>query len=218
MKSIDSILRILAYLLLLINTILFTYNYLNRNKSKAVKYLTIYLALSFCFSITSKIVVVYHEELNIEKSNLFLTHFFFISQFIFLSLFYNLLFTKKQKYYQLIISVLVFLVLLIQYSTNTNLFNKFNLLEILITSLPLIIYSIFHLYNSLGKRGKFMYVNAGVLVYLSVSTLVFILGNLLNTIDRSLSSSIWFLNRLFYVGYLILFLIEWKKSLWRTVS
>ena len=203
--------------LLFINAALYSYSYL-KNKNKVVEYLAIYLVLSFCFSIASKLVVVYHEELNIEKSNLFLTHFFFISQFICLSLFYNFLFTKNQKYYQLIISALVFVALLIQYSTNTNLFNKFNLLEILITSLPLIMYSIFHLYNSLGKKGKFMYVNAGVLVYLSVSTLVFILGNLLNTVDRSLSSNIWFLNRVFYVGYLILFLIEWKKSLWRTVS
>lgn len=216
MKSIDSLLRNLSLILLFINVVLYSYSYLKDNKSKAVKYLIIYLTLTFCISIVSVIIVEYYKQLNIKQDNLFLSHFYFIFQFIFLSLFYSKLFNKKQRNYQIIISVLVFLILLIQYATNPDLYYKFNLLEIFITSFPLVIYSIFHLYNSLSKSGKFMYINAGVLIYLSISTLIFILGNLINTVDRSLSFDIWFLNRVFYLGYLILILIEWKKSLWKT--
>ncbi|MGB6269487.1 MAG: hypothetical protein WBF67_10815 [Olleya sp.] len=218
MKVINNGLIYLSFILLFVNAVLYSYSYFKNNKSKAVKYLAIYLTLSFCFSIASKLTIYIQEQFNIVKNNLFLTHYYFILQFIFLSLFYSILFTKKQKNYQIIISVLVFLILLIQYGTNTGLYYKFNLLEILITSLPLVIYSVFHLYNSLSKPGNYMFINAGVLVYLSVSTLVFILGNLMNTLDRSLSGDIWFLNRLFYLVYLVLFLIEWKKNVWKTIN
>ncbi|MDO6595507.1 hypothetical protein Q4512_01200 [Oceanihabitans sp. 2_MG-2023] len=116
-----------------------------------------------------------------------------------------------------LIFVIVALVLGIQYSNNLSLFNQFNLLEILITSFPLVVYSIIHLYNSLGKKGKYMYINAAVLIYLSVSTLIFILGNLIiSAVAKSVSTDVWLLNKVFYGGYLALILIEWRKSLWRT--
>ena len=216
MKIINDVIEYLIGALLFINPILYAYSYLKGNKSKAIKYLVIYLTFSFCFAVAMEIIIIFHEQLNIIKNNLFLTHYFFIFQFIFLSLFYNQLFTKKQKKYQIIITILGFLILFVQYALNRDLYYKFNLLEILITSLPLVVYSIFHLYNSLSKSGKYMYINAGILIYLSVSTLIFILGNLLITIDISLASHMWILNRLFYTIYLALFLIEWKKSLWKT--
>ncbi len=218
MKVIDDVLKNFSLLLLFVNTVLYIFSYLKNNKNKTIKYFVTYLTLTFCILIASLIIVHFYEELNIKQDNLFLSHYYFIFQFIFLSLFYNQLFNKKQKTYLKAISVVVVLILIIQYATNPNLYYKFNLLEIFITSFPLVIYSIFHLYNSLSKPGKFMYINAGVLIYLSISTLIFILGNLLNTVDRSLSKDIWFLNRLFYIGYLVLILIEWKKSLWKTIN
>lgn len=215
MEIVNDVIEKLSDILLFLNVALYSYTYFKKNRSKAVKYLAIYLTLSFCFSIASDLILYIQRQFNIERNNLFLTHYYFIFQFIFLSLFYSQLFTKRQKKHQIIISVLVFLILLIQYSTNVGLYYKFNLLEILICLFPLIIYSVFHLYNALSKTGKFMYINAGILAYLSISTLIYILGNFINIVDQSLSSSIWFLNRVFYLGYLILFIIEWKKSLWK---
>lgn len=61
-----------------------------------------------------------------------------------------------------------------------------------------------------------MYINSAILIYLSVSTLIFILGNVINSIDKSLANNVWFLNKVFYVGYLLLILFEWKMSLWKT--
>jgi hypothetical protein len=215
MKEFDEAIQLFTKILLFINTALYTYSFFKHKKSKAVKYFVFYLITSLSISIGSNLIVDIQRMFDFELNNLYLSHFFFVFQFIFLSLFYRQLFNEKQKKYLNTISVLVFLVLIIQYTLNVTLFSKFNLLEILITSFPLVLYSIFHLYNSLSKPGKFMYINAGILIYLSISTLIFILGNLINAVDRALSVDIWFLNRVFYVGYLILILIEWKKSLWK---
>lgn len=216
MNEIDIYIKNLTYILLFINVILYVNIYIKDNKRKAVKYITMYLTLSFCISIASYAIINYHEYLNIERNNLFLSHFYFIGRFVVLSLFYSLLLNKKQKAFQIIISILVLTTLCIQYVVNPGLYFKFNLLEILITSFPLIIYSVFHLYNSLNKTGKYMYINTGILVYLSTSTLVFILGKLLNKFDASLSANIWFFNRVMHAGYLVLFLIELKNNLWKT--
>ncbi|WP_055442713.1 hypothetical protein [Lacinutrix himadriensis] len=215
MKEFDDAIQQLGKILLFINATLYTYSYLKGKKSKEIKYFTIYLTLIFCVLIGSNLLIQVQRKYNFELNNLYLSHFYFIFQFIFLSLFYRQLFNKNQKKYLNVISVLVFLVLIIQYTVKANLFSKFNLLEILITSFPLVLYSIFHLYNSLSKPGKFMYINAGVLIYIATSTLIFILGDYLSVIDREIASDAWFLNRVFYVGYLILILIEWKKSLWK---
>ncbi|QRM88376.1 hypothetical protein FG167_03775 [Lacinutrix sp. WUR7] len=216
MKEFDEAIQQLGKILLFINATLYTYSYLKGYKNKAIKYFAIYLTLTFCVLIGSNLIVQFQRKFNFELNNLYLSHFYFIFQFIFLSLFYSQLFNKKQKKYLNSISILVFLVLIIQYTLNTALFSQFNLLEILITSFPLVIYSIFHLYNSLSKPGKYMYINAGVLIYLSISTLIFFLGNYVPKINDTLAFNVWFLNRVFYVGYLILILIEWKKSLWKT--
>ncbi|WP_055447563.1 hypothetical protein [Lacinutrix mariniflava] len=212
MKLIDELFKNLGVLLLLINAILYSYTYYKTKKNTALAYFATYLILTFCILSLSIIIVEYFGV----KNNLFLSHFYFLFQFIFLSLFYKCLFTKKQKNWVNIIFGLVALVLSIQYFNNSSLFTKFNLLEILLTSLPLVLYSIIHLYNSLGRTRKYMYINSAVLIYLSVSALIFILANLIITIDDALSINVWFLNKVFYVGYLILILIEWKTSLWKT--
>lgn len=216
MDLIDTIVKQINDLLLLIGAVVFSYSALKTHKSKAVKYLALYLVLSFCFTVLSILIVDIQGYFGLEKNNLFISHYFLISQYVVLSLFYSQFFNRKQRRYQVIISVIVFLILIIQYSTNPSIYYRFNLLEILLTSFPLVVYSIIHLYNSLSKPGSYMFINAGVLVYLSICSLIFILGNLMNTLDRSLTSNIWFLNRVFYTGYLLVFLIEWKKSLWKT--
>ena len=217
MKLIDNAFQNFSTLLLFINAILYTYSSIKDRKTKAIKYFAIYLSLTFIVLFLSIIIAKFYKELRIEQNNLFLSHFYFIFQFIFLSLFYKTNFTKKQKIWVNLIFVIIALVLSIQYFNKITLFYKFNLLEILITSFPLVVYSIIHLYNSLGKKGKYMYINAAVLIYLSVSTLIFILGNLIiSAVPKSVSTDVWLLNKVFYFGYLTLILIEWRKSLWRT--
>lgn len=209
MKITGEIFKNLGVIILFISVILYSLSYFKDKKNKAIRFFLIYLSITFCVLSLSIIIVDFFKI----KNNLYLSHFYFIFQLIFLSLFYKELFTKKQNALVNVIFGIVITVLAIQYSNNPSLFFKFNLLEIFLTSSPLVIYSIIHLYNSLNKPGKFMYINAGVLIYLTTSTLIFILGNLINIVDRPLQTNIWFINKILYVGYLILILIEWKSLL-----
>jgi len=206
METIDDIFGILGVLLLFVNCILFFKSYHSKIDS-AIKFFTIYLTISFLINTVS--IILARNGIN----NLYLSHFYFISQFIFVSLYYRQLFNNRQKKMVNAMGLLVFIVLGIQYSTNPTLYYKFNLLEIFLTSFPLVVYSIIHLYNSLSEEGKYMYINSGILMYLTTSTLIFILGNFLSDLDRQTTKNIWFLNKVLYIVYLILILLEWKKSL-----
>lgn len=208
MKFINGLVTNLEVFLLFVNCILFFKSYKFKIDT-AIKLFTCYLLASFIINTSSVILAI--NGIN----NLYLSHFYFISQFILLSLFYKQLFNKKQIIIVYILGILILTTLGIQYTYNPSLFFRFNLLEIFLTSFPLVIYSIIHLYNSLSKEGKYMYINSGVLIYLTTSTLIFILGNFLSEFDRQTTKNIWFLNKVLYLVYLILILLEWRKSLLR---
>ena len=141
--------------------------------------------------------------------NLFMSHFYFIFQFLFLSTFYyHLLKDTFQK--DIIISsvILCALVLGIQYALDRSLFHKFNLLEIFITSLSLIIYSSFHLYNLLNEKKEYYYINVGLLIYLFGSTVVFLTANLLLSLKSDAFKSINQLNVYLYIVYQLFIMYE----------
>lgn len=174
----------------------------------AFKIFKSYLFISFLILLYS----IYLWENGIP--NLYLSHFHFGAQFICLSFFYKRIFVNRfQKRLVDIILFIVISLLFIKYYIEPELFFKFNIFEIFICSFPLALYSIIHLYNSLTRKGVYMYINAGVLIYLSVSTLIFILGNFIASIDRGLARNIWFLNKIFYIMYLLLIYIEWNKNI-----
>ncbi len=80
----------IGYLILFLNLILFIKGY--RNHGKAYSLFTWYLGVIFLVQMTSMTL----KKFNI--SNLYLSHFYFIGQFIFLSLFYvNILKQELQK-------------------------------------------------------------------------------------------------------------------------
>ena len=158
----------------------------------------------------SKLVVYIHFQ------NLFLSHFYFIGQFIILSFFY--LAILKEDYQKKAIKlclVFVLMILVIQYAYDTSLFFKFNMLEISITSFLLIIYAAFHFYNMLNEKKEFYYVNIGILMYLFGSTILFLVGNLTISLSKKMSLITWILNSILYIIYQILILIEWKKSYYK---
>ncbi len=204
---LDDFLGYLGIVLLVINTCLYIKSYSNIKDTVALKYFNWYLLL-ICIIQIIVLILAYNKI-----DNLYLSHFYFILQFIFLSLFYKELFEKNQIKWIYIAFIIVFISLIIQYSLKPQLFYKFNIFEVFITSFPLIVYSIVHLYNSLSKKGQFIYINAGVLMYITISTLIFILGDYLSNYSNESISNIWFLNKVFYVGYLVLILIEWKKNI-----
>jgi hypothetical protein len=185
-------------------------------KAKTYKVFAFYLLIMAIIQIASFVT----SKLKIH--NIFLTHFYFVIQFLILSYFYFLLLIDlKQKLLIKIITPLVVTNLIIYYYNYPLDFYIFNPFEIFITSLPLVIYTTFHLYNLLNQDKKFYYINLGLLIYLFGSTLVFLTGNLLLLIDGNyVFDIIWSFNEYIYVVYQLLILKDiyplskqWRPSL-----
>ena len=179
MEIIDSFFEYSIIALIVINTSLFVSSYNRNRKSPSYKLLFLHL---FCALIINLSVFIL-AKFNIN--NLYFSHYYFISQFVILSLFYRSQFKKAQKLIVLILLVVVLIILAIQYSIWPELYFKFNTIEVFITSFPIIVYSVIYLFNSLSKSSKYMYINTGVLIYITTSTLIFILGDYLSSIINS---------------------------------
>lgn len=195
----------IGYLVLGLNFVVFAMCF--SNQGKAFRIFTVYIAVIGVIQIASRVLS------SLGMGNLFLSHFYFIAQFIILSFFYLEL--LKEKYQRKIIKLTLILVLSflgIQYAINPKLFFEFNLFEIFITSFSIIIFSAFHFYNMLNEKKEFYYINMGILLYLFGSTILFLVGNLTVTLSRELTKIPWILNALFYVFYQLFVLYEWKKS------
>lgn len=176
-------------------------------QGKAYKIFTLYLGLIFVIQILAEILI------QKRSNNLFLSHFYFVGQFVLLSLFYEKILKEEyQKRVVKISSIIGLLVLAIQYSSNPNLFFRFNLFEIFITSFLLIIYATFHFYNLLNEKKEFYYINIGILMYLFGSTVLFLAGNMVAVLNSKLGKLTWILNSCLYVVYQLFILMEWKKS------
>lgn len=192
-------------LILICNLILFIRDF--RFQSKAFKIFTFYLGIILGIQMGSKLMVYLHYQ------NLYLSHFYFVGQFIMLSLFYRNLFKDSfQKRMVNIGFICCGLLLAIQYALDPGLFFKFNLFEIFITSLLLIVYAAFHFYNMLNAKKEFYYINMGVLLYLFGSTVLFLAGNLMPEISPSLNKIPWIANAILFIVYQIFIFVEWKKS------
>lgn len=163
----------------------------------AAKTFTVYCGLMLLIQIGSEVLA----RLNIN--NLFMSHFYFVIQFILLSFFYYQLMKEPIQKRLIILSSFVFLVLLIiQYAINPQLFFRFNTFEVFITSLPIIVYATFHLYNLLNEKKTYYFINLGILLYLFGSTVIFLTANLLMTFQSKLSFRFIFdLNIFLYVVY-----------------
>lgn len=195
----------IGYLVLGLNFVVFAMCF--SNQGKAFRIFTVYIAVIGVIQIASRVLS------SLGMGNLFLSHFYFIAQFIILSFFYLEL--LKEKYQRKIIKLTLILVLFflgIQYTINPKLFFEFNLFEIFITSFSIIIFSAFHFYNMLNGKKEFYYINMGILLYLFGSTILFLVGNLTVTLSREFTKIPWILNALFYVFYQLFVLYEWKKS------
>lgn len=191
---------------LLINSICFY----STRKNKDVRYLIIMVYLIFLFV----------EELccniigfNYPGSNFFLSHYYFIFQFIFLSLFfYSLLSNTLWKKTILFFLILVLIVLAVQYYRTPDLYWRFNLFEIGITSGLLILYAlIFLIENFKSRKPDYLYFCNGLIIYLASSLSIFLSGNSDSVIfTEPFLLDFWFFNSLFYILYQFLIFKEWK--------
>lgn len=194
-----------GYLILLINLILYLFSFFR--KGKANVFFVSYLAFIFIMQISLELM--YRLEIN----NLFAVNIFFIGQMILLGLFYNsLLPIKSQKIFVKISLVIALLFLFVEFVIDSNQFLKFNLFEITLTSLLIVVFALFHLYNMLTDSKKFYYVSCGIVFYLLGSTVLFLIGNLSMELSNDVKYLTWALNAFLIVIYQLFIFYEWKVS------
>lgn len=194
-----------AHFVLIVNTILYL-KWFSKHE-KPFKVLAIYLLIINIIQSIS--TVLYH----LVEDNTQYSHFYFLLQFLILSYFFTLIFENLilKRIVRLIVAV-VLVTLAIQYSLNPSIFFTFNLLEIIICSAPLIVYSFLYFMYTLEKTSKkYIYVNSGIFLYLLCSTLIFVAGNYVIDTETFWFKFVWIVNAFLYLIYQILVFIEWYK-------
>jgi hypothetical protein len=201
----------LGHVLLLINCCLFVKS--SFKQEKAFKIFSFYLLLIAVI----QIVMATAHAFGIH--NIYLSHFYFISRFVILSFFYHTLF-KKTTHKKVVkgLNIMVLSILTIQYIVSPSAFGKsFNLLEIVLTNLSLVFFSVIHFSNALLQKTKYIYLNSGILFYLVGSTLIFCAGNFTNINGTGNTQNVlWLYNAVLFVIYLIFIFLEWYKNYRKT--
>lgn len=174
--------------------------------SKAFKIFTFYLFFIGIIQLATQIAKAFALE-----SNIFISHYYFIGQIIFLSFFY-FEFLKKRIIWVVLI---VFLLLLsIQYLNTQELYFKYNEPGLLFSHLIVIFYALIFLYRALSERLEFTNINIAILVYFLSSSISFASGNLIFDINISveISQLLININVLLYLIFQIVIFVEWWKN------
>jgi len=203
---IDQVLSYIGYFILFINSIL--YFKTNFYQKECLKVFSSYLFLMSIIQIISFVLW------KLFITNLFLSHFYFVLQFILLSLFYNKILEKPlQKKRVLVIMKINLVLIFITYLIEPSLFYQFNIYEIILTSVPLVYYSLLYFFNSLSKKINYLYINLSVLFYVLLSMLIFVSGNNIIILPDFINDITWVLNSIFYIIFQLLIFYEWYKNL-----
>ena len=144
-----------------------------------------------------------------KMQNLFISHYYFIGQFIFLSVFYITLESRVliKKVIKGILLISLICIAIYYYIYPEDYFG-YNVFEVFLTSIFLIIYSfLFFLKKIDSPDKKFIYINSGFFLYITCSTLLFAAGN----VESSIKSIIWYSNVSLYLIYQLLIFVEWYK-------
>lgn len=204
MSDFKNLLANLGIVFLAINTIIYIKSY--RLKSIAFKMSIFYLL----FTLVIQLISGYLSD-N-KKPNLHLSHYYFIGQFLLLSFFFKKILTKRKQIKIINYFLILILVTLgFYYYKNPEMYYQFNQLEIILTSVPLLLYSLFFFIQKIDDSNKqFLYITSGLFIYLLCSTLLFVSGDIGG--GSSLKVIIWYLNSILYLVYQILIFIEWYKN------
>jgi hypothetical protein len=201
-KEIMDMIADVSICILAINVFLFFKSY--RNKTVAFKIIAFYLL----YSLIIQLKMAYLASL--KENNLHISHFYFIGQWVFLSFFFmeelkNKALSKRIKTYLLF----ALIALGISYSLNPESYEKHNTFEVVITSVPLLVYCfIFFTKRIESSNSNFMFFNAGLFIYILCSTLLFVAGN----VKAGIKLYIWAFNVVLYLIYQLCILLEWYKN------
>lgn len=194
-----------GYLILLINLILYTYSFFR--KGKANGFFVSYIYFLGLISYSMELLYIFKTD------NLILVNLLFVGQMVLLSFFYNSIYEiKSQKLFVRYTVIAALSVLAVQFVIKPGEFLKFNLLEITITSLLLVVYALLHLYNMLTETKRYYYISIGIILYFLSSTVLFIIGNLTKDLSDDLKFFSWMLNAFLFIVYQFFILYDWKIS------
>ncbi len=183
--------------------VLFTIGF-TRN-GKAYRIFTLYLIL-----ISAIQLAMWYYSFH-KLNNIFFFHFYFIGQFIFISLFYyNLL---KNKFILLVLG-LGLAAIGVQYVLESTIFYEYNTYGVSMTQSIIVIYAIVYYYKSLTVANPFILINTGILLYFMTSILSFASGNLFLQLDipKETKRYIGLVNQFLYFVFQILIFIEWYRN------
>ena len=103
----------------------------------------------------------------------------------------------------------------ISYSLYPESFYKFNIFEIVLTSVPLLVYCFIFFTKRVGSsNNNFMFFNAGLFLYILCSTLLFAAGN----VKSGIILYIWTFNVVLVIIYQLCILLEWYKNVRKPVK
>ncbi len=190
-----------GHVLLILNIIFYFKSY--HESPVAFRIFTFYLLTILSIQLTSKYLRFY------KINNIYLSHYYFISQFVFLSIFFRHL--LKKQHIKKIITLILAIVLItigVYYFINPSKYYEFNIFEIVITSIPLLVYGFLFFIQKIENASKeYIYVVSGFFLYILCSTLLFTTGN----IKADVKKIIWYSNAILYIVYQVLIFTEWYK-------
>ncbi len=192
-----------GYALLFLNLFFYFLNF-HTYKEAPFRVLFLYMLAIALVQITGE------AYLAAEKGNLFVSHYYFLSQSILFHVFYYRV-VKSEKIKILIKIVIPFTIitLAIQYYMYPELYYIFNVYEICICILPIVLYALSHLFQTLGNPDKkYMYITSGVLLYFLPHALIFSSGNLMPNLPDNVNEIIWLVNSSLYIIFLLLIFVE----------
>lgn len=142
--------------------------------------------------------------------NIYFFHFYFILQFICLSLFF-----KELLNYRWVLWIMgaICLLLALYYINDPSVFFVYHPVGVTVTQGTLVLYALLYFYKSLSYNNEFIYVNTGILIYLFTSILFFAAGNfLMDLIPMEVQKKMGYVNAFLYLLFMVLIFIEWYKN------
>ena len=203
--SMSLMLVYVGYFLLTLNFFLYWSGFSKHGKT--FQYLVYYFTVLVIVQVIMEILVLQ------SKNNLYLSHAYFIGQFLCLGFFYkSLMKTRSQVVIIQYSMVSVCVLLILDYGFYPEQFFKFNLFEIAITSLLIVLYAVMHLYNMLLENKQYYYLTIGIVTYLLASTILFFVGNITTGLSDEFKLLTWNVNYFLIILFQLLILVEWKVS------
>lgn len=134
------------------------------------------------------------------NSNFFISHFYFIFQFTFLSyLYHKLIGSNFISKIILFVYLIQMTILAVMYIFDPTLFWRFNEYEIIATSFILVLYALYFIYKEMDKVHYYYNFSVGLILYLLCSVSIFLYGNLELVLIENPYIDIWIFNTIFYI-------------------